>query len=148
MQALRAGPYSASLTSHLPSTPSVLPPPRAPPKKISETGQATRRRCEPACASQVRGPPSCGALACAKQATWLSASALRIGVRRRDRRLPLLGCGDAVGEHMAKVHLIDLVHLDPGLSEEAEIIAERHEGEALVAEPELHLARLEPGPAV
>src|SRR5262245_60094155 len=63
MIALKYWPYRRSFNAHLPSTPSVLPPPRAPPKKTSGNGQSTSAFCGPSCGLQthlVRGDMSCG----------------------------------------------------------------------------------------
>ncbi len=45
--ALKERRYGQHFNAHLPSTPSVLPPPRAPPKNISGKGQSTNAFCGP-----------------------------------------------------------------------------------------------------
>src|SRR5262245_95720 len=58
MIAFNCWPYRRSVTAHFPRTPSVLPPPRAPPKKTSGSGQSTSAFCGPCCGLQthlVRG---------------------------------------------------------------------------------------------
>src|SRR5580704_6816130 len=102
--------------------PSVLPPPRAPPKKISAYGQPTRRRCEPACDSQ--GPPAAAGLV-------------------RDLGIPFLPAHEMILQHRVEIRRRG------GLArEEAEMIAERDERQALVAELELHLPHFAPVPAL
>src|SRR5215472_11661209 len=49
MMALKCLPYLRSLSAHLPRTPSVFPPARAPPYKISRALQRTNAACGPGC---------------------------------------------------------------------------------------------------